>query len=378
MKTDYSTIKTVSNKPTSNGVRKLRIAQIAPMWVPVPPEKYGGTELVIASLVEELVRRGHDITLFASGDSKTSAKLVSIYPRALLKDGIPWKDISYDIFNVAQAFKRAGEFDIIHSHIDLYDQFFIPFIKTPVVSTMHNNMYASRKTAGRIFTYRHYRKHNFVSISLKQRENDMVKLNFVANVYNGLNPQKYKFNLKPEDKFIWVARIDEAKGVYNAVLAAEKLGARLDIAGRIDIVKLDFFNNQIKPHLSKKIRYVGEINQKQKPEFFSNARALLYPIEWEEPFGLVMIEAMACGTPVIAFDRGAVSEIVKDGKTGFVVPPLNKGGRVNIRGLAEAMKNVGQIDRKTCRESFDKNFTASRMADDYEKVYEKILSKTKR
>ncbi|MBU4368735.1 glycosyltransferase family 4 protein [Patescibacteria group bacterium] len=363
----------MSNKLTSNGVRKLRIAQIAPMWVSVPPEKYGGTELVIASLVEELVRRGHDITLFASGDSKTSAKLVSIYPRALLKDGIPWKDVSYDIFNVAQAFKRAGEFDIIHSHIDLYDQFFIPFIKTPVVSTMHNNMYASRKTAGRIFVYRHYRRHNFVSISLKQRENDMVKLNFVANVYNGINPEKYKFNSNPENKFIWIARIDKVKGVYNAILAAEKLGARLDIAGRIDEAVLDFFKSRIKPRLNKKIRYIGEINQKQKPEFFGNAKALLYPIEWEEPFGLVMIEALACGTPVIAFDRGAVSEIVEDGKTGFVVPPFYKSGRVNIKGLAQAMEKAGQIDRRICRESFDKNFTAARMADDYEKVYEKIL-----
>lgn len=356
-------------------MRKLRIAQIAPMWVSVPPEKYGGTELVISSLTEELVKRGHDATLFASGDSKTSAKLVSIYPRALLKDEIPWKEVSYDIMNVATAFERAGKFDIIHSHVDLYDQFFIPLIKTPVVSTMHNNMYTKRKTAGRIFTYRHYRDNNFVSISYKQRKNDMVKLNFVANVYNGLDPKKYKFNLSPEDKFIWIARIDEVKGVFNAILAAEKLGVRLDIAGRVDIAKLDFFNNQIKPHLNKRIRYVGEINQKQKPEFFSNAKALLYPIEWEEPFGLVMIEAMACGTPVIAFDRGSVSEVVAEGKSGFIVKQLGKGKMNNIGGLVSAMKKINEIDRKACYQYFLDNFTASRMADDYEKVYEKILRK---
>jgi len=355
--------------------KKLRIAQIAPMWVSVPPDKYGGTELVISSLTEELVARGHDVTLFASGDSQTRAKLVSIYPRALLKDEIPWKEISYDIMNVARAFERADEFDIIHSHIDLYDQFFVPFIKTPVVSTMHNNMYTKRKTAGRIFTYRHYRKHNFVSISRKQRENSIVKLNFVGNVYNGLDPKKYKFNLSPDDKFIWIARIDEVKGVYNAILAAEKLGARLDIAGRVDIAKLDFFNTQIKPRLNQRVRYIGEINQKQKPDFFSGAKAILYPIEWEEPFGLVMIEAMACGTPVIAFDRGSVSEVVSEGKSGFVVKPLDKNKEVNIGGIAAAMEKINQIDRKICYQYFLDNFTASRMADDYEKIYEKILSR---
>lgn len=361
----------------SNGVKKLRIAQVAPMWVSVPPDKYGGTELVISSLTEELVRRGHDVTLFASGDSKTKAKLVSIYPKALLKDGIPWKETSYDMMNVVRAFERADEFDIIHSHVDLYDQFFIQFIKTPVVSTMHNNMYTKRKNAGRIFSYRHFRNHNFVSISYKQRKNDMVKLNFVANIYNGLDPKKYKFNLTPEDKFIWIARIDEVKGVYNAILAAEKLGVRLDIAGRVDEAKLDFFNNQIKPHLNKKIRYVGEINQKQKPEFFSSAKALLYPIEWEEPFGLVMIEAMACGTPVIAYNRGSVKEVVSEGISGYMVKPLGKEKINNIDGLVSAMKKIGNIDRKVCYQYFLDNFTASKMADGYEKVYEKILAKNK-
>jgi glycosyltransferase involved in cell wall biosynthesis len=321
------------------------------------------------------VSRGHDVTLFASGDSKTKAKLVSIYPRALLKDEIPWKETSYDMMNVARAFERADEFDIIHSHIDLYDQFFIHFIKTPVVSTMHNNMYTKRKKAGRIFTYRHYRKHNFVSISRRQRENSMIKLNFVGNAYNGLDPKKYKFNLNPDDKFIWIARIDEVKGVYNAILAAEKLGVRLDIAGRIDIAKLDFFNTKIKPHLNEKIRYVGEINQKQKREFFSSAKALLYPIQWEEPFGLVMIEAMACGTPVIAFDRGSVREVVKEGKSGFIVKPLDKNKEVNIDGMVAAMKKIGQIDRNACYQYFLNNFTASKMADAYEKIYEKILNK---
>lgn len=366
------------NKNTmSNGVKKLKIAQIAPMWVSVPPAKYGGTELVISSLTEELVARGHDVTLFASGDSKTRAKLVSIYPRALLRDEIPWKEISYDIMNVAMAFERADEFDIIHSHIDLYDQFFIPLIKTPVVSTMHNNMHTKRKNVGRIFTYRHYKKHNFVSISLKQRKNSMVSLNFVGNAYNGLDPKKYKFNLNPDDKFIWIARIDEVKGVLNAVLAAEKMGVCLDIAGRVDIAKLDFFNTQIKPHLSKKIRYVGEINQKQKLEFFSNAKALLYPIEWEEPFGLVMIEAMACGTPVIAFDRGSVREVVSEGKSGFIVKSLGKNRKANIDGLAAAMKKIDLVDRKVCYQYFLDNFTASKMTDVYEKIYEKILNKEK-
>lgn len=358
-------------------MRKLRIAQIAPLWVSVPPEKYGGTELIVYNLTEELVRRGHKVTLFASGDSTTSAKLVSTYPRALLKDGIPWKDVSYDILNLTEAFRRAGEFDIIHSHVDLWDQFFIPFVKTPVVSTMHNNMFSLRKNAGRIFAYRYFKKHNFVSISLKQQKNDVVGVNFVANVYNGLDPAKYKFELSPVDKFIWAARVDEAKGVYNAILAAEKLGVRLDIAGRIDEAKVDFFKTKIRPRLNKKIRYVGEISQKQKVNFFRNARALLYPIEWEEPFGLVMIEALASGTPVIAFNRGAVPEIVEDGKTGFVVPPRDKSGKINISGLAEAMKKVGKINRLGCRKYFEENFASGKMADRYEEVYYKILKNKK-
>ncbi len=358
-------------------MQKLKIAQIAPLWVPVPPEKYGGTELIVYNLTEELVQRGHKVTLFASGDSITSADLFSIYPHALLKDGIPWKDISYDILNLTVAFRRANEFDIIHSHVDLWDQFFIPFTKTPVVSTMHNNIFSPRKTAGRIFTYRHFKNHNFVSISLRQQKNDIAGLNFIANVYNGLNPANYKFKASPSDKFIWVARIDEAKGVYSAIMAAEKSGVRLDIAGRIDEAQMDFFKTKIKPHLNKKIRFIGEINKNQKADFFRNAKALLYPIEWEEPFGLVMIEALASGTPVIAFNRGSVPEIIEDGKTGFVVEPRQKNGKANIPGFVAAMRKVDKINRAYCRENFEKRFSAKRMVDDYEEVYEKILFKNK-
>lgn len=354
-------------------MRKLRIAQIAPLWVSVPPKKYGGIELVVHNLTEELVRRGHDVTLFASGDSNTSAKLASVYPRALLRDKIPWRDVSYDMLNLKEAFNRADQFDIMHSHVDLWDQFFISFVKTPVVSTMHNNMFNLRENAGRIFTYKHFNKNKFISISLKQQKNDATGLNFIANVYNGLDSEKYKLKLFPPDKFIWIARIDEAKGVYNAILAANRLGASLDIAGRVDEAKEDFFKAKVKPYLNKKIRYIGEIGQKQKNNFFGNAKALLYPIEWEEPFGLVMIEAMACGTPVIAFDRGSVREIVEDGKTGFIVKPRDRSGKINIFGLVEAMEKADKIDRAYCRKRFEERFTTKKMADGYEEIYYKIL-----
>jgi len=359
-------------------MRKLRIAQIAPLWYKIPPEKYGGTELVVYNLTEELVRRGHKVTLFASGDSRTSAKLASVYPHYLKKDGIEWTDQKYTLLNLAEAFKRQDQFDIIHSHIDLYDLYFAHLLNTPVISTMHNRlmidkikvgsvMKDKREDVDRINIYQHFRKHNIITVSKSQIKLSFVKMNFLGTVYNGLDLENYKYNSKGSDYFIWAGRMHRDKGAGNVVRMARKLGIKLRMAGR---VKSDsekkYFKEEIKPFLNDSVRYIGEISTRQKSGFFGNARALLYPIEWDEPFGLVMTEAMACGTPVIAYDRGSVSEIIENGKTGYVAK--------NISGFSDSIRNIGKINRKTCRLVVEKKFSTKSMAEGYEDIYYKILN----
>ncbi len=362
-------------------MKKLRIAQIAPLWYKIPPEKYGGIELIVYNLTEGLVKRGHKVTLFASGDSKTSARLFSVYPRYLRKDGIEWVNQKYTLLNLSEAFKREDEFDIIHSHVDLYDLFFTPFVKKPVVSTMHNRLMIDKVRIGkqikykgkeRIDIYRHFRRHNIITISKAQKKLSDVKMNFVGTVYNGIDIRKLKYNSKGSDHFIWIGRMHKDKGVENAIKAAEKSKMKLVLAGRVKHeAEKKYFKERIKPHIDgKKIKFEGEITVKQKAEFFGRAKALLYPIEWDEPFGLVMTEAMACGTPVIAFARGSVPEIVEDGKTGFVVKSIN--------GIVKAMREIDKIDRKECRRLVERKFSIDKMVESYEKIYRRLISQSRK
>ena len=321
-----------------NKKRKLKIAQVAPLWISIPPEKYGGIERIVHYLTEELVRRGHDVTLFASGDSKTKAKLISVHPKALKKDNIPWSDPFWNLENLSTAFKMAGRFDIIHAHLDIWTLFFQELVKIPVIHTFHNPLYTSsitspQKLPTRLKMFENHKKTTLgCFISKSQRK--LCPVRFPKNwiVYNGIDLAQYKFYPKPGDYFAWIARIDPYKGIENAIAAAEAAGVKLLLAGRLDKSRVDYFKNKIKPHLGNKIKYVGELDQEELPDFYGNAKAVLYPIEWHEPFGLIMTEAMACGTPVIAFDRGSVPEVIKDKKTGFVVPMLNKKGKKNIKG----------------------------------------------
>lgn len=359
--------------------KKLRIAQIAPLWYKIPPEKYGGIELVIHNLTEELVKRGHDVTLFASGDSQTSARLFSVCPSNLRKNGVEWTDQKYTLLNLCEALKKQDEFDIIHSHVDLYDLFFSPFVKTPFISTMHNRimidlMNKKRKidehSLRRVEIYRSFPRHKIVSISDSQARLADAKVNFVGRVYNGIDLEEFDFNSRGSDHFIWIGRMHKQKGVENAISAAKKAKVKLVLAGRVqkDTREKIYFDEKIKPRLDgENIKFIGEISRKQKSEFFGGAKALLYPIEWDEPFGLVMAEAMACGTPVIAFDRGSARELVKDGKTGFVVK--------DIGGLKAAIKKIDSIDRRECRKHVENNFTIGKMADGYEEIYYKSLEK---
>ena len=362
-------------------MKKLKIAQISPLWISVPPKKYGGIERVVHYLTEELVRKGHDVTLFASGDSKTKAKLVSVRPRALKKDNIPWTDPFWNLENISRALKQAKDFDVIHAHLDLWPLFFQELVKTPILHTFHNPLYLSSITNPDLFPTRlkmfelHKKDMYGCFISKSQRSLCPIKFPHQSIVYNGIDTSQYKFYPKPKNHFVWIARIDPYKGIENAIEAAERTGINLVLAGRLDPDSEDYFKEKIKPRLNNKIKYIGELSQDQLSDFYGNAIACLYPIEWHEPFGLIMAESMACGTPVIAFDKGSVSEVVKDGKTGFVIPMEDKKGKKNIDGLVDAIKKIDQIERSDCRRWVDDNFTYQKMTDEYEKLYYKLAGK---
>ncbi len=334
-------------------MKKLKIAQIAPLWFPIPPKKYGGTEWIIYHLCEGLTKMGHDVTLFASGDSKVPCRLVKAHPKSLIEDGISWTDQTYNILNLSNTFKRADEFDIIHTHIDLWETYFSQLVKTPSVHTIHNPLYSSKEKDSRLYILNQFKNNNYVAISNSHRSLSRVKLNFVKTIYNGIRMKDFKFNPNPKDHFIWCARIDKYKGIENAIKIALKAKIKLVLAGRLDISQKDYFDKKIKPFLGKQIKYIGEYSFEEKSEFFGNAQALLYPIEWHEPFGLNMTEAMACGTPVIAYPNGSVPEVVKDKKTGFIVK--------NIDESVKAIKKINEIKRSDCREWVQDNFSTEVM-----------------
>jgi len=355
--------------------KKLKIAQIAPLWYPVPPKGYGGTEAIVSKLTEGLVKRGHNVTLFASGDSKTKAKLVPTSKKNLFSLKVPWLANSYNILNLIEAFSRAKEFDILHTHIDVYDPIFRDKCPVPTVATLHNPFWPKTKTKtgsfyeykARVLIYNRFAKLPYVAISNSFQKQCPAKIKFVKTIYHGVDISKLKFNPKPENCFVWLGRLTPNKGLHLAVKIARQLGLELLIAGKaVSPENEKYFKKEIKPYLSKKIKFVGEIKtDKEKSEFLGKGRALIYPLLWEEPFGIVMIEAMACGTPVIAFARGAAPEIVKNGKTGFLAKSLD--------GIKRAIKDIENISRIQCRQRVEKLFTVEKMVEEYEKLYYQII-----
>lgn len=341
---------------------KLKIAQIAPLVERVPPKKYGGTERIVYSLTEQLVKRGHDVTLFATGDSETAAKLVSVYPRALREAKMfdPHGLNEWSLLHIANAYKRQSEFDIIHDHNSIFSLPTAQFAKTPVVITLHGSINLNNRRLYETVTTPYY-----VSVS-KQQTLHVPRLKVSDTIYNGLPMTDYPFNTTHKDYLLFVGRISMEKGLHLAIDAANDLNLPLIIAAKLDDTNIDYFRDYIEPRLyGEQIRWIGEVDQKQRNELMSNAMCFLHPVTWREPFGLTLIEAMACGCPVVAFNKGSIPEIIKDSKTGFVVNDLEE--------MIEAITKINQIDRSKCRRYALKNFNDKLMADRYEELYNRIL-----
>jgi glycosyltransferase involved in cell wall biosynthesis len=343
----------------------MKIAQIAPLAERVPPKKYGGTERVIYNLTEELVKRGHEVTLFASGDSTTSAKLISVFPKSLREAKI--KDLyganTWDMLNIGLAYQMQDQFDIIHDHNPHISLPTANLSKTPVVVTIHGSLIGDYK-----YLYSAFDNIGFVSISKAQR-NPTPNLNYIGNVYNGLPMDDYPFSDKHWGYLLIVGRISEEKGTHYAIKVAQALDMPLIIAAKLDQSNghdIVYYEKNIKPFLSKKIKWVGEVDEKTRNELMSKAYCSLHPVTWPEPFGLTLIEAMACGAPVVAFSQGSIPEVIAHGKTGYVVNTLSQ--------MIQAVKKVGKIKRINCRVHATQNFSAKKMADGYEQVYNQILS----
>src|SRR5262245_31341873 len=341
----------------------MRIAQVAPLYESVPPKYYGGTERVVSYLTEELVRQGHDVTLFASGDSETNARLVAACQWSLRLDKHCQNQMAHHFVMLERVFQHADEFDIIHFHVD-YLHF--PLSRREAitqVTTLHGRL----DIPDLVPLYQEFRDMPVISISNGQRE-PLPWANWQATVYHGLPADIYRFHPEPGSYLAFLGRISPEKRVDRAIKIANQVGMPLKIAAKIDKVDRDYFDSVIAPLLRDSlVEFVGEIGDVEKDEFLGNAHALVFPIDWPEPFGLVMIEAMACGTPVVAYRGGAVPELVEPGQTGFVVE--------NLKDAVKAVRRVAELSRKQCREVFEQRFTATRMARDYVRQFERLIER---
>jgi len=347
----------------SRGQRPLRIAQIAPLTESVPPKLYGGTERVVANLCDELVRQGHDVTLFASGDSQTQARLVPACHEALRLINSP-DPLAIHLLMIERVMQRAREFDLIHFHTAPLHFSMARRLDTPHVTTLHGRL----DLAPMMALYSEFTDLPFVSVSDAQRA-PLPRQNWVGTVYHGMPANQMEFRPEPGSYLAFLGRISPEKRVDRAIEIAQACGASLKIAAKVDPADRDYFATTIEPLLSHPlVEFIGEIGEAEKGDFLGHARALLFPIDWPEPFGLVMIEALACGTPVVAFRGGSVAEIIAHGETGFVVEDLDQA--------ITATKQVDALDRRVCRQQFDERFSATRMADDYVHVYTQLVAQT--
>src|SRR5260221_1902843 len=339
----------------------MKIAQVAPLYESVPPKFYGGTERVVSYLTEELIRQGNDVTLFASGDSVTSARLISNTEKALRLNAKCSDHLSHHIVQLQEIAERANEFDIIHFHND-YTHFPISVhFNVPYVTTLHGRMDMPELQ----HVYNKFPQQPVISISNKQRE-PMPQANWVGTVYHGLPLNLLNIGTGEGNYFVFLGRISPEKRVDRAIEIAKATGIQLKIAAKIDSEDQTYFDNHIKQLLDDPlVEFIGEINEDQKEKFLGNALAMLFPIDWPEPFGIVMIESMACGTPVIAFNSGSVPEVIDDGKSGFIVNSVDEAIR--------AVEKLHLLPKRNARNCFEERFTVERMARNYIEIYQKMI-----
>jgi glycosyltransferase involved in cell wall biosynthesis len=339
----------------------MRIAQVSPLYESVPPKYYGGTERVVSYLTEELVRQGHEVTLFASADSTTRARLIAPcrVSLRLQKDCID--QLAHHIVMLELVAKHASDFDVIHFHIDYLHFPLSRRQSIPQLTTLHGRL----DLPDLVPLYREFAEMPVVSISAAQRL-PLPWANWLATVHHGLPRTLYRFHPAPGKYLLFLGRISPEKRVDRAIEIARRVAMPLKIAAKVDIVDRQYFERVIEPLLALPgIEYVGEVGDAEKDELLGNAYALVFPIDWPEPFGLVMIEAMACGTPVIAFRQGSVAEVLDDGVTGFIVDGLDEAER--------AVERVKGLDRRRCRQVFEERFAVAHMAGEYLALYERLV-----
>ena len=340
----------------------MKIAQVAPLYESVPPKLYGGTERVVSYLTEELVRLGHEVTLFASGDSMTNARLVPACKKALRLDPKCVDQMAHHVLLLEKVFSERNNFDLIHFHIDYLHFPLSRRVPVPQVTTLHGRLDIPDLQP----LYRNFQDMPVISISDAQRA-PLPAANWQGTVYHGLPEDRLRAFYTPGKYLAFLGRISPEKGVDQAIEIAKGAGMPLKIAAKIDRADSEYHASIRHLFDSPHVEFVGEVGYPEKNSFLGNAAALLFPINWPEPFGLVMIEAMACGTPVIAYPCGSVPEIMEDGVTGFVVP--------GVKEAIAAVGKLGDVDRAGCRNYFEQRFTATRMADDYLNIYRRIAGK---
>jgi glycosyltransferase involved in cell wall biosynthesis len=340
--------------------RKMRIAQVAPLYESVPPAQYGGTERVVSYLTEELVRQGHDVTLYASGDSVTRARLVPVTPRSLRLDTDAVDRMAHHIVMLEMVARDAETYDVIHFHCDYLHFPLSRRLGVPQLTTLHGRLDIPDLQV----LYREFDDMPVVSISDAQRR-PLPFAHWLGTVYHGLPLDLYTYREEPGSYFAFVGRISPEKGVDRAVEIARRTGIPLKVAAKVDAVDREYFETRIAPLFEDPlVEFIGEVNDRQKNELLANARALLFPINWPEPFGLVMTEALACGTPVIAFRHGSVPEVIDHGLTGFIVDTIDEA--------VEAVAMIDGINRRYCRQVFEERFSAPRMTRDYLRLYQAL------
>lgn len=342
----------------------LRIAVLAPLVESVPPSLYGGTERVVSLLTEELVRRGHDVTLFASGDSKTAGNLVAVSPSGLRLDHQIRDYAAYTLVGLGEAYNQAGNFDLMHNHNDYLAFPMARLVDTPTVTTTHGRL--DLQEVRRFYSL--FPEQRLVSISHDQRS-WLPDANWVGTAFNGVAMEHFHARETPGDYLVFLGRISPEKRPDRAIEIARDVGMRLVIAAKVDPVDQEYHEHAIAPLIRAHgdlVEFIGEVNEHEKDDLLGNAYAYLFPIDWPEPFGLTMVEAMATGTPVIASRNGSTPEVVQDGVSGFVCN--------TVKEMIEAVPRVATLDRLECRRYAERTFSAEAMADAYERVYRQVLA----